>query len=113
MVELNVTNCCGLGELHGINSFGYGNSKDILYDVAVYWFDEEEFNGRFLVFTDVNKCSVGDRLTNYIRRNKLGKVQVSNKELNPNSTNMLKVYLWNVDIDAFKKWAKKNKVSVW
>lgn len=52
--------------------------------------------------------SYGDKLAHYIRENNLGTVTVSEENLNPNSGNRLKIFIWTFNWTDLKAWYEKN-----
>jgi hypothetical protein len=64
--------------------------------------------------TDPNgRTAYGDHFKEWIEAQKLGTVIVTEPNLNENSGNLVKVYVWTVNRDAFLAWKpiKKRKVS--
>lgn len=100
--------CCAVAEYDGLEP----DTKDNLRNIFESWFIDRDFNGTFILFTDVSSRNYqrGDSLTELIRAKKLGSVRTLGPKKNPNSTNDVKVYLWMVDIDMFKEYAKKNNL---
>lgn len=59
---------------------------------------------RFVIFTDINKRTYGSRLAAYIVEHKLGDVIETGQHKNPNSRNMVRVWVWTLDHRALKLW---------
>lgn len=81
------------------------------------WIDEIFHCPAFFVFsqagtpTDINgRGAYGDYFTAFIVEKGLGTVVESEPALNENSANLVKVFLWTVNQDAFKKWGAKKAV---
>lgn len=69
-------------------------------------------NFRYAIFSQAGigrgqGARYGTNLAAYITRNKLGKVISTGTSINPNSGNLLKVFVWTVDHKALEKWAEK------
>jgi hypothetical protein len=108
--------CCGIREISGL-SYSRGpklamksfcqiypktSNKNSLYPT-----DGSKF--RYAVFSQINNMKYGEKFAAYIRDNKLGDVvETTGKHMNPNSGNVLKVFVWTVDHEAVKLWMKGN-----
>lgn len=108
MTTINRGECCGVGELSQIDQ----TPESILKDICDSWLIEEDFNGAFLIFSDVRDFTHGEALKKFIADNKLGQVKVSLAKVNPNSGNPLKVYMWSVNKKAFEKYCHKNGLLI-
>jgi len=102
---LNEMRCCGVREISGLKI----SPQETLEEVADDWFVEDEFNGAFVIFTDIVTRGRGEELMKFIRSKRLGAVHSTAARLNPNSSCIIKVYTWTVDIEKFKKLARKSK----
>ena len=99
-MDLIQTNCCGLYELDGV----FQEEPTLLVNFIRIVLGEGNFKGRFIVFSDVPKESKGGNdLASYILKNKLGLVYPTRGAKNPNSKNMLKVWIWEVNLINLKK----------
>lgn len=100
MAFLVETECCGIRQLEGIQ----GNSAELnCAQAAEGWFGGD-LDGAFIFFSAVRGYDEGKELTGYIRKNKLGKVFKTDALRNPNSGNMLTMWVWQVDKISFKRW---------
>ena len=65
----------------------------------------------FYVFTGVTSHDsvYGQRLADYILKNKLGTIVTSVSKRNPNSGNMIQIWTWGVDKEALIKWWHKRE----
>lgn len=127
-LELNRTRCCGLRELHGIQfgtfdpagkeyQWSHPTPEEIVWYVKGRMFAEA--NARdcaFITFSASNEYGhdyrIGDKLSAFIAKNRLGTVHKMKPARNPNSGNMLKAYLWRVNREAMKKFKPKEKKHV-
>lgn len=105
--------CCGVKEIHGIqyhhrflNIPCTGNYTyeplsvlEILTQVRDLYANIGN-NRPFLIFTDNDNSRKGEVLAVYIEEHKLGTVQRSQLEYNPNSGNRIVVYVWAVNAEA-------------
>lgn len=107
------TACCGLGEVDNING---EKPEEILRNIKnnfkKFYPDDEwgygEFNGTFLIFSDIRKKKYGKDLAKYIVKNNLGEVGTLPSNKNPNSGNSLKVWLWRINFITLAEWYKNN-----
>lgn len=72
---------------------------------------------RYLIFTQALTDAVyGINFAAFIRKNRLGEVIETDFNRNPNSGNLVKVWVWTVDHEACKRWlvedAKSRKEAV-
>lgn len=100
--ELKDTTCCGMGEIHYIDS---SEPHEILSEayrqlVRPYY--------AFIVFTGITPERYGQDLRSYILRNNLGEVVESKSRLNTNSGNRIKAYIWSPNYDNWRAWYRKN-----
>ena len=99
------TECCGISELDGVYK---GKPEEIIEDMYEQY--GERFNGRYLIFSDRRRRNGYTRLTRlarYIRENNLGRLTTLPPQVNPNSGNTLKVYLWAINLKTLSSWGKK------
>ena len=61
---------------------------------------------------DNPRYKYGRAFAAFIRENALGSLVETGYEVNPNSGNRLKVWVWGIDHTALKSWYEKNKPSV-
>ena len=97
-------NCCGIIELEDICDM---SSKESVFKVADSFFNED-YKSAFIIFTDINKKNHGESLRAFIKKNKLGSVTKQRAKKNPNSGNMIHLFVWHVNENALLKWYKKN-----
>lgn len=102
MTSVNTTTCCGVGDLDGMNQ----SPQSILRDVGERFVERNEYVP-FYTFTDVKPYAGALRLARYIRKNKLGTIIRSHEKRNPNSGNMLRVWIWETNKRNFIKWYNK------
>jgi hypothetical protein len=102
------TSCCGVIELEGIASI---SPRDAVVEIC----SQEDIGGnryanfRFIIFTGVVKELYGQKLKKYILDNKLGTIIETRAGLNPNSHNIIKVWVWTLDRRALSHWCVKDK----
>jgi hypothetical protein len=103
--------CCGIREISGLSqhrgpaaalkSFCRGVYK------TEYGTDASRF--RYSIFSQIQARQYGDKFAAYILEHKLGDViETTGRHVNPNSGNVLKVFVWTVDHDAVKLWWEKH-----
>ena len=94
--------CCGIKELDGIT----GNKPEtILKDICFDWFDDTP--RAFIIFSCVRGQVSGHNLAHYIKVKRLGKVYKMAAKYNPNSTNVIHVWMWAVNNPKLKALAIK------
>lgn len=118
-LQLNRTMCCGQRELHGIQDYTDYHPYKKCTPVQIISFVQEQMahggrDGVFVTFAAANGhgelSHQGEDLAKYIRAKKLGTLFSPRAARNPNSGNMLRVWLWRVDRVALRKW-KPSKVK--
>ncbi len=97
--------CCGVKEFHGMS----GTPKDVLMNISgdkYHRYDEEEF--AYVVFTDLARRTLGDRLSKYITNHNLGTMYNIRTRKNPNSGNKIKMWIWSLNNSKLKTWWYKH-----
>ncbi len=99
-----LSGCCGARVLHELDK----NPKDNVSEV------KERFEGggwndadrcAFVVFSDRSgRGRSGPALAAFIKRHKLGTVVSTRSKKNPNSGNMITIWVWGVDAAALKRF---------
>lgn len=122
-LELNTTHCCGLRDLAGIQEYyiKYDARGDECYipsetpksivDFIKYQLIHA-MDGAYVTFATANMGlegtlglnTIGSRLATYIRKHDLGKVVTMKPVRNPNSGNILAVWLWQLNRAKIKKF---------
>lgn len=99
-LEIESTECCGIYELHSLNEKPVNAIAVVL----------ENINRDYpmIIFHDVVDSN-GDKLCRFIRRHKLGKVQQSLTKQNPNTNNLIRMWIWYPDYDAIRSFEKRLK----
>lgn len=106
MANLIKTECCGIRELDGVASSS--SARECVIDAAEKW-HEEDMDGAFIYFSTVH-TDRGAEVGAYIRKYKLGVVTKMRPTLNPNSDNMLSMWVWTVNKKNFLAyWHKTNR----
>lgn len=127
-MDIQETSCCGLLEINGLSYSSRDNIRDFLdcLNNNVYsGRDEEEclFDHirslnkahsyksppylEFFIFTDNVKRGRGRRLYNYIKKHDLGYVTQSKSGVNPNSRNVIRIWIWKPNVENLEKWSMK------
>lgn len=109
--------CCGIKELTDLVAKGDPvlNMKDFVSQA----YDRELFNGKFRygIFAEANQFdsnakTYGRQFAKLIIDNKLGTLVETERNVNPNSGNEVKVWVWTINHEAVKKWGLANPVSL-
>lgn len=127
VIELNEINkmstiyrspCCGIKHIDGI--VNDNNPMVTLMTVGIEFFgmdnedfEEDEDNNQdcaFLIFSEPDDGGYynGSRLKRKIESENLGKVTAFKPRMNPNSGNMLKMWVWAVNINNYLSFVKRN-----
>lgn len=120
MIEVNNNyKCCGYREIHGLGFYrspqkalldllkgqmgGCQNIADLGVRVARF---------RYVMFAQAAshkmEKSYGDRFKAFLLHNKLGTVIETDWNINPNSYNQLKIFIWTIDWTTTRAWAEKH-----
>ena len=140
-VNVHALHCCGIKELKGIvtvqpkqaiQDFCFQRTAPECVTPASYsalvrermaadHVNRYKFGCAFVLFTQAfitdpprttDQRGYGDTLSTFIQQQGLGAVTIAGKERNPNSGNIVTVFLWKVDHTALGTWWKANPVSV-
>lgn len=95
---------CGVEQLYNLTS---PHDAVIVVQNNLDWFEDEEGESpfAFLVFSDTVRRGRGSALAKYIKSRGLGTVNASRPKKNPQTGNMIQVWIWSVNwakIKAFK-----------
>jgi len=125
-MRLHQMMCCGLRELHGLEwASGSGPVHAMTEFIHVACPKRQEYkwrNGKYMmqylsrlyfshvVFSEARDGNggYGERFAAYIKKNKLGDVVASQRRVNPNSGNQVKLWVWTLNKQALVKWAAAN-----
>lgn len=99
---------CGTSILTGLRNT---SPKDIVYKVLTQRHpnDYKKVREAFAIFSDTDHKGVfgGNALCSYIRENKLGDIVELGPRQNPNTGNMIKIWIWappHESLDSSRKW---------
>lgn len=110
----NYPACCGIREIADLSRAASARVAFNQYYTLVV--DHGAFH-RYVMFTQANRLDAarrvtyGERFTAYIRKHNLGAVIETEENINPNSGNLLKVWIWTVDHDAVRGHATELEVK--
>lgn len=99
---LESTSCCGLDIFDGLS-----NPLQVLNKICRERYSDGGTQA-FVCFTDTVSNGNGKNLCDYINKNKLGVVISTRQKKNPNSGNVIKVWIWSPNERNLKAWAKIN-----
>lgn len=106
--------CCGIKEIGGLRTVGNSAGTFDGFERELRTFISTYSNGNvtnaYFIFSAVEAGGVpryGEAFTAFILKNNLGMVQETTVNKNPNSGNMLRVYLWTIDQPKLKDWYAK------
>ena len=97
-VDMEVTECCGIEQLYNLHT----DINAILYKVH-----SDSERRAMIIFHDAVRYKKGSRLANKIIREKLGKLQSSHKVMNPNSHNLIQMWIWYPDFTALDTYCER------
>lgn len=96
--------CCGIKELANIG----GQTPEAI----IHYFKGSGVRAAFGVFSQVKNSpygAYGDNLVAYIRKHKLGTVRASSEARNPNSGNIIKMWIVKWNHEKLETWTKETK----
>lgn len=110
MSHIARTNCCGIKEINAITFSTKPEQTilDITYDIL-----SGDDDAAFFFFSDIFDAAKGNALSDYIKKNKLGRCKKIGKKRNPNSNNMLTMWVWCINIRNFKSFIRKKYPDEW
>lgn len=101
-INLLNLNCCGIKEINGIT---YTRDVTRILDELRAQMMLTTRSCAFFIFSDNYRSSpYGDALASYIQAEGLGTVRTSNQKINPNSNNYVKVYVWEINQEAWRNF---------
>lgn len=100
------TECCGIREMNGV--MDSNNAEEAVTDAAQNWFEGNK-EGAFIFFSVIDKAEIGDEIAEHIVKNQLGSVVKMRPTLNPNSENILTMFVWTVNKSNFKSFWHKTE----
>ncbi len=110
-MDINPSNIsCGVYQLEDLDyecSEIISNVAQDIIDGEEEGWDTDEKKYAFLVFSDSDRSKNGLELCKYIRDHKLGSCLQSRAKTNPNTDNLIRVWVWGVNRDAVLKSAGK------
>jgi hypothetical protein len=112
-MEIGHLECCGIKELIGISGHRSGGALlRAILEVAQessYEDDDTPWSGnfRYAIFSQASNGKYGKKFAVFIREHNLGEVIETGTHINPNSGNLLKMWVWTVDHDAVRNWSSK------
>ena len=124
-MELREMKCCGLREMDRLSTHGTpeGALQSFALNTVLYtvWDPRNRINVstpivnfRYVIFTQARKDAFyGENFAALIRKNALGDVVETDFKVNPNSTNLLKVWVWDVDFPKVAECVKKMGPVAW
>lgn len=116
--------CCGVKELHGLSFYSQDPATFLKFhfrrDRASWEATSEDNyhidrlfspNFRYAYFTQAGRAQTyGEEFATYIKDQQLGEVVETTLNVNPNSGNELKMWVWTVDHDRLGEWAVRNNL---
>lgn len=118
MIIEPLAGCCGVKELTELRLLDDPLKNMQAFVASAY--DKGGFNGRFRygLFAEANLPNTrypktyGKDFAAFILSNELGEVIETRSNINPNSGNAVKVWLWTINHDAVRAWSVKNPTPV-
>lgn len=107
-MEIQEGLCCGLVEISGIQAYRSNNAKGVVDSVVaeLYVNSGDTRPPAFIIYTTAspNKkaAAIGERLARHIEAAGLGAVSCSSANMNLNSGNYVRVYVWTVNLAALR-----------
>lgn len=107
MASLTTTTCCGIRELSGLEGYSL---REVLEGCARDWFLNNR-DGIHIFFSTTGNYRTGHNLEAYIKKHALGAVLRTKAARNPNSGNLLTMWVWTVNIKNWAAHARKEKLT--
>jgi hypothetical protein len=104
MIDVASLMCCGVDEISGISR--YRDPDKVMFDYCKSIdIDTDRPHCAFVIFTQAGGSSkYGERLFEFIKANRFGKIRKSSRLPNPNTRRIVVVYTWEADFKKIKKW---------
>lgn len=94
---------CGIDQIYDITDLTDKDEDQLEKFAAVIWLHCQ--HGAFVIYSDIVKRG-GDVLTRYLRKHKLGEINVSPIRVNPNSGNRIRLYTFIPNKSKLNKFVK-------
>lgn len=94
--------CCGVVEFDGL--LEHKTPQQALSAIYLDMEYEQEWRKAYIIFTDHCRCRKGAELARLIKRLKIGPVTSFRRKMNPNSGNHIRVWVWDFNKKAFKRY---------
>lgn len=95
---------CGVRQIYELPSIPASAVKSVKKKFARDYLGAVYDPCAMVCFSDVTRGSRGTRLADYIAEKKLGPVMASQSVRNPNSGNLITVWIWHVDTNALRRF---------
>lgn len=114
MIDIENTNFNNIKEISGISDYDYNSEakkimRGICYSIRQNYGRIIRIPFTTMIFSGVVENRYAGNLSRLIKRAKLGEVMCTNPKVNPNSDNVIGVYIWTVDKVALSRWYKRNR----
>ena len=115
-MEILNLSCCGVKEIRGLSYSGSASEAFREFGKLTFQRTQLDLQGnpqpapidkfRYVLFSQAGKpeYEYGTAFAEFLREHNLGTILETSFNLNPNSGNQLKVWLWTVDWGAVKAW---------
>lgn len=109
MAHLERTNCCGIDEMDGLDVNPEATIREYCQERFDGFYPEDNETQAFVFFSDtVHSSHKGEDLAKFITKKKLGKIIKTERKRNPNSGNMLQMWVWTPHVTHLRAWHNKN-----
>ena len=110
IIYIQGMDCCGIKEISGLSYAK--NSAEAMYSFMNNSYDWNQ-RFRYVIFSQAKtNATYGKKFAAFIRKHKLGSTVVTRGEhRNPNSGNVLKIWIWTINWFAVKTWYKKEALK--
>ena len=99
---------CGVFELSNMTN----DIKGMVYQIASRLYHPSRGNPvAFIVWSDVENSELSQELSAYCHGYNLGKIQISPNAENPRTGNIIRVHIWIINDEAFKKWYSDERTA--
>lgn len=99
-----IPSCCGVGDYTGISNFD--DPVQALKHIINSAMGPRSTYFGIITFSDVARRQIGFKVQKLIEDMNLGKITVTSRRHNPNSSNKIVLWVWEFDHTACQAWLK-------
>ena len=109
----NIIELDGISEVYDAHDNYCSGGKRIMQSICYSIRQSYKRITRMPITTVIFSGAISERypgnLSRLIKKAKLGELMITNPRINPNSDNVIRVYVWTINKMALSKWFSKNR----